>query len=83
MKNVSYILAQWPTRRTLHEDAKTVCPAVDFVAIHRWHQRQSIPAGYWAGLVRAANVRGIDVTLDDLAEAHSLARDLEVSGIHD
>lgn len=65
------ILALWPARRDLLADARVANPDLELVAVHRWFQRNRVPAKYHTALVAGAGRRGLDVTHAKLAEAHS------------
>lgn len=56
------LIEQWPS---LAEFAKDVGQKRD--AVQKWKQRDSIPAAHWLTIVRAAEARGIDVSINDLA----------------
>jgi hypothetical protein len=68
---VTTILEQWPSRQAVLEDARAARPDLDLFAVHRWHQRGSIPSRYWAALIAGAKRRGVKIGINDLAEAHA------------
>jgi len=46
-----------------------------YTTVASWRQRGSIPARYDVALVRAAKLRGRNLTLEELAEARSATED--------
>lgn len=68
---VVQILKKWDTRKDVLEDVRRVDPDIEMIAVHRWFQRNSIPASRWPALIRGAKRRKIKLTLDELAEAHA------------
>ena len=62
----SDVIDLWPSARALAEDIgeKTA-------SVHKWRQRDSIPAGKWLAVVDAAERRGHDLTLSSLAHIAS------------
>jgi hypothetical protein len=68
---VTKILNEWPSRQAVHDDARAADDAIDIVAVHRWHQRGSIPARYWQALLAGAERRNLAVTASDLIAAHA------------
>ena len=65
------LLAQWPDRNAVFEDARAADPALKIVAVHRWFQRGSVPSKFWAALVAGAGRRGLSVSADHLMHAHA------------
>lgn len=57
------IIALWPSMKALSTDL-----AVKHETVIKWRLRDSIPAKYWSDLIEAANDRGLDVTLKQLAD---------------
>lgn len=74
MQSPTDILKRWPGRRSIWEDARAANPDLDFVAVHRWFQRDRIPADYWSALLVGAREREIGLTAEELAEAHAYKR---------
>ena len=68
---VKTLLSKCGSRQEVLADARTVDPDLDLVAVHRWHQRGSIPPKYWLAIVSGAKRRGNAVSVDDLAKAHA------------
>jgi hypothetical protein len=75
MKNhitAKQIILKWPSRKVLAEDVSSITGRpLDIFAVHRWHQRNSIPAQYDAALIASACERDIDLSLVDLMGARS------------
>jgi hypothetical protein len=69
--HVKSALKKWPSRSDVLADAQEHFPALDLWAVHRWFQRSSVPAKYWSALASGATVRGLKVSIGDLALAHS------------
>lgn len=81
MKNpVVNILAKWPDRQALYADALAADPDLNMVAVHRWFQRGSVPAKYWAALITGAKMRQIELTAEDVVAAHAAAADQDKRG---
>jgi hypothetical protein len=68
---VQNLLSRWPDRQSLHVDARRADADLKMVAVHRWFSRGSVPAKYWHALLSGAESRGIALTADELARAHS------------
>ena len=76
MQNVENICDLWPSDADLARDMQ-----IPYSTVAAWKQRDSIPAGYWRDLVRAAKVRGLpQVTTDLLAELHARNDSKSVAG---
>lgn len=67
------ILFRWPSRKDVHADVRKDFPDLDMVAVHRWFSRCSVPVRYWNALSAGARRRKIDLSLEELVEAHSEA----------
>ena len=68
----------WPTRAELARDVAAVAPDIclSVAQVHKWAEKQSIPARYHHPVLRAAQRRGFAVTADRIAELHApVARD--------
>jgi len=65
------ILSLWPSRQDLAEDMN-----LSLIAIHRWHQRKSIPPEYDLRLLDAAANRNVPLLWRDLMKAREVAREL-------
>jgi hypothetical protein len=72
---VARILALWPGRADILEDARAASADLDLYAVHRWCQRGAVPSGYWRALLDGAARRGIPLTADDFVDAHAIAAD--------
>ncbi|MGZ9811546.1 hypothetical protein ACXN5S_13865 [Pseudoroseicyclus sp. H15] len=70
-RDVIALLEMWPDRQAILADARAANPSLGLVAIHRWFQRRSVPSAYWSVLIAGSGRRGLDVTADDLANAHA------------
>lgn len=68
---VKTLLEKCGSRQEILSDARAIDPALDLVAVHRWHQRDSVPSKYWLAIVQGAKARRQRVTLDDFAKAHT------------
>jgi hypothetical protein len=70
-KPATKILNLWPSRQAVYQDALAADPTLDMVAVHRWHQRGSIPPRFWRALLDGAAKRNVAVTADDFVAAHA------------
>ena len=61
VKTFSEVVERWPTRQDLASDCK-----VELEAVRKWQERGRIPAYAWRRLLRAADKRSINVSVDDL-----------------
>jgi len=68
---VKTLLGKCGSRQEVLADARTVDADLDLVAVHRWNQRGSVPPKYWLAITRGAQERGRNVTVEDLARAHT------------
>ena len=68
MQTVNQIISLWPTAFELAQDLGLKNETHVGVMKHRG----SIPVGYWFRLVMAAKERGLNLTYEDLANAHSI-----------
>lgn len=57
------ITSAWPTLRALADDL-----AIPESRVKMWRHYDRIPARYWAALVDAARLRGITLSVEELAE---------------
>jgi hypothetical protein len=64
------ILARWPSRQALADDA-----GVDLYAVHRWFQRGSVNGRHDMSLLSGAQRRGINLTAFELMEARAALHD--------
>lgn len=69
------ILNMWPSRQDLASDM-----GLPLIAVHRWHQRESIPPEYDLRLLDAAANRNIPLLWRDLMKAREVARELKPRG---
>ena len=67
---VKTTLQKWAARTDVLSDAQAIDPKLKLFAVHRWFQRGSIPGKYWGSLAVGARARGIEVSLQDIADAH-------------
>lgn len=65
------LLARWPNRSAVLQDALVEHPDLELVAVHRWAQRNTIPPKYWSSLIKGASARDIGLTADELVAAHA------------
>jgi hypothetical protein len=70
---VEKILTLWPSRSAVLDDARAAAADLDLFAVHRWFQRRAVPSRYWVALLDGAQKRGIAVSAQDFAAAHSPA----------
>ena len=68
---VKTLLEKCGSRQEVLADARAVDADLDLVAVHRWHQRGSVPPKYWLALVDGARKRRAKVRVDDFAHAHT------------
>ncbi len=68
------IIAMWPSRADLAEDAHTPEDPVTVSAVHKWVQRNGIPSRYHAPILRGAERRNIRLTAAALIGAHERPR---------
>lgn len=74
-KPVTQILAKWPSRRAVLDDARAADPDLQMVAVHRWFKRGSVPPRHWTALMAGAKRRKLGVSLADMAFAHAGAQE--------
>jgi hypothetical protein len=62
----------WPTRKTLVDDIRAAFPElpVSVSQVHKWAEKQSVPARYQHALVVVGQGRGFDVTADLIVQLH-------------
>lgn len=65
-KNISTLIAAWPTRAMLASDLGL---SVD--RVHKWAQSGTIPARYQLGVLEAATRRAIPLTADELVRLNA------------
>lgn len=63
------IIDLWSSRAELAREV-----GVDYQTARQWHLRNSIPSEYWCDLVRAAQERGLEVSVDLLATIKATER---------
>lgn len=69
----SEILARWPDRQAVYEDASAADPNLKPIAVYRWERRGMIPPRHWSALVDGAGKRQIPLKLEELANARKHA----------
>lgn len=69
-KSIPQMIDMWPTRRELAADV-----GANLDAVHKWAQKNSIPAHWQASFVEAAKRRGFMISADDVDAAHDLRRE--------
>lgn len=75
---VQEIIERWPSRRALCDDINAGLPEgrrIDLVAVHRWHQRKSIPGQYDGLILASASMREIPLEWRELMDARSVHND--------
>lgn len=70
-QTVIALLSNWPDRRSVLEDARSVDPDLDLVAVHRWFQRGNIPVKYWSALIEGGRKRGHPFGASEFVNAHN------------
>jgi hypothetical protein len=66
-KSAQDIIELWSSRQNLADDVSArIGRALNIFAVHRWYQRNRIPAEYYPAIMDAASARGLDVSLLDL-----------------
>lgn len=65
--DMKHVFDIWPDLRTMAADL-----GKPYSTVASWRQRGSIPAKYDLDIVRAARGRGIELTLEALAEARAV-----------
>lgn len=63
---ITDILSRWPSRQALADDL-----GLGVIVVHRWHQRQRIPAKYDSALLDCASKRNIPLNWRELMDARS------------
>lgn len=63
---ITDILSRWPSRQSLADDL-----GLDVIVVHRWHQRQRIPAKYDSALLDCASKRNIPLNWRELMDARA------------
>lgn len=76
-QTVQDLLAKWPDRSAVFDDARCADQSLKMIAVHRWFQRGSISSKYWAALVAGAERRRLGVSAEALMHAHAANTDLE------
>lgn len=63
----------WPSRATLADDINAVAGRglVTTAQVHKWAEKQSIPAKYHHPVIRAGQLRGFPVTADLIVRLHA------------
>jgi hypothetical protein len=70
------VIALWPTRPEMARDMNAEPgETVTVDRIHKWAQSGVIPATYHARILRAARVRGFNLSADDMVRVHDAGRD--------
>lgn len=64
---IKELIDLWPTRRELAEEVQTTVDRV-----HKWAQAGAIPARFHARFLRAAHLRGFDISAATLVQLHDL-----------
>ena len=64
----SEMIDEWPSRRALALDI-----GAKVEAVHKWAQAGRIPTDWQALVIKAARLRGYDLTPEMMIEAHSRA----------
>lgn len=67
IQDVRGLIDLWPTRRELADEVFTTVDRV-----HKWAQSGAIPARFHARFLRAADLRGFDVTAEVLVRLHDV-----------
>ncbi len=65
-RDISNLLAAWPTRAALAADL-----GVSVDRVHKWAQSGSIPSRYQLGVLEAASRRSIPLTADELVRLNA------------
>ncbi len=74
LSSIRDLVNLWPTRAALADDLKMHLPEgapVSVHQVHKWAEKQSIPARYHYAFICAAGARGFDVTADQIARLHA------------
>lgn len=76
MDNISCIrdlINLWPTRTALLADLQSACPSqpMSIHRINKWAETNSIRAQYHFAVLKAAQLRGLNVTADLIVELHA------------
>ncbi len=66
MNTAREIMKRWPSAQTLASDI-----GEPYLTVRQWGVRDRIPARVWPRIVAAAGARGIDVTLELLADLNA------------
>lgn len=66
------LMAAWPKLTELASDMTE-----DYKKVHKWSERNFIPAEYWVNFVSAAQHRGYSVNFETLARACAIEKTLE------
>lgn len=57
------IIDLWPTQRELAHEI-----GAPYENVRKWRQRSRIPPSAWIDIVQAAGARGLDLSVEELAE---------------
>lgn len=73
ISNIRDLINLWPSRAALLADLQSACPTLP-MSIHRinkWAETNSIRAQYHFAVLRAAQLRGLNVTADLIVALHA------------
>lgn len=65
ISSIKLLIDRWPSRKDLAADI-----GVSLDRVHKWAQTESIPARFHARILRAATLREIAISADDLVRLH-------------
>ncbi|HCZ00155.1 MAG: hypothetical protein A3D16_12250 [Rhodobacterales bacterium RIFCSPHIGHO2_02_FULL_62_130] len=65
ISSIKLLIDRWPNRKDLAADI-----GVSPDRVHKWAQTESIPARFHARILRAASLREISISAEDLVRLH-------------
>jgi len=75
--SVKDLIDKWPTRSALASDLFSITgDPLDVARVHKWAQAGSIPSGFQAHVIRAAQARGIAISPEEMLRLHAVPASL-------
>lgn len=76
VESIREMVNLWPTRAALVGDLKSAFPnlPISVMQVHKWAEKQSIPARYHHPILIVARKRGFEITADLIVRLHSASR---------
>lgn len=73
VESIRDLVNLWPTRAELASDLKSAFPqlSVSVTQVHKWAEKQSIPARYHHALLIVGRRRGFNISAELIIKLHS------------